>query len=163
MKSAHFDSSQCKRGFTLVELLVVISIIAILSVVGITVFSGVQKNARDAKRRGDIDAIAKALEQYKAQNGSYPVDNGCSNWNSLVWGNGLATGLTALVPGYIASLPDDPRDVHNDVNCSNNCAGEFGECYSSNGTTFTLGAHLENGPAVSGVPYEGNFAIHNQQ
>ncbi|MFH1536343.1 MAG: type II secretion system protein, partial [Patescibacteria group bacterium] len=48
--------------FTLVELLVVISIIAILSVIGITVFTGVQKNARDAKRRGDIDAISQAME-----------------------------------------------------------------------------------------------------
>lgn len=50
------------KGFTLVELLVVITIIAILSVIGITVFSGVQKNARDARRRGDIDALAKAAE-----------------------------------------------------------------------------------------------------
>ncbi len=50
------------RGFTLIELLVVISIIAILSVIGITVFSGVQKSARDATRRSDIDAIAKAME-----------------------------------------------------------------------------------------------------
>lgn len=52
-------------GFTLVELLVVVAIIAILSVIGITVFSGVQKNARDARRRGDIDAIAKTLEVNK--------------------------------------------------------------------------------------------------
>ncbi len=49
------------KGFTLVELLVVISIIAILSVIGITIFSGVQKNARDAQRKGDINAIAKAM------------------------------------------------------------------------------------------------------
>lgn len=50
------------EGFTLVELLVVISIIAILSIIGITVFTGVQKSSRDARRKGDIEAIAKALE-----------------------------------------------------------------------------------------------------
>lgn len=50
------------EGFTLIELLVVIAIIAVLSVVGITVFAGVQKGARDAKRRGDIDAVSKAYE-----------------------------------------------------------------------------------------------------
>lgn len=55
-------SAPKKTGFTLVELLVVIAIIAVLSVIGITVFSGIQKNARDARRRADIDAIAKAFE-----------------------------------------------------------------------------------------------------
>lgn len=62
-----------KKGFTLIELLVVISIIAILSVIGLTVFSGTQKNARDVKRRADVDAISKALEaSYKTDTG-YPV------------------------------------------------------------------------------------------
>ncbi|OGE26281.1 hypothetical protein A3C26_03770 [Candidatus Daviesbacteria bacterium RIFCSPHIGHO2_02_FULL_39_12] len=50
------------KGFTLVELLVVVAIIAILSVIGITLFSSAQQNARDARRKSDIDAIAKALE-----------------------------------------------------------------------------------------------------
>lgn len=50
------------HGFTLVELLIVISIIAILSTIGFAVYSGVQAKSRDARRRGDIDAIAKVLE-----------------------------------------------------------------------------------------------------
>lgn len=57
-------------GFTLVELLVVVSIIAILSVIGITVFSAAQKTARDGHRRSEIDAIAKAMEVH-FQNGLY--------------------------------------------------------------------------------------------
>lgn len=61
--------SKNKAGFTLVELLVVITIIAILSVVGMTVFGSVQQRARDARRRGDIDAIAKALEVKKTATG----------------------------------------------------------------------------------------------
>lgn len=52
------------KGFTLIELLVVISILAILSVIGLTIFSGAQRNARDGKRREDVNAIAKALEAH---------------------------------------------------------------------------------------------------
>lgn len=51
-----------ERGFTLVELLVVIVIIAILATVGLTLFSSSQTSARDAKRKEDINAIASALE-----------------------------------------------------------------------------------------------------
>src|SRR3989338_1480589 len=54
--------SKNPQGFTLVELLVVISIIAILSVVGVTIYSGVQKNARDARRKADVESISNALE-----------------------------------------------------------------------------------------------------
>jgi len=59
------------KGFTLVELLIVISIIAILSVVGIVVFSNVQKGARDSRRKGDVESIAKAYEVGYNNTGAY--------------------------------------------------------------------------------------------
>lgn len=60
------------NGFTLIELMVVVAIIAILSVVGIAVYSGVQQNARDARRMSDIDAMANAMEvHYDGATGLY--------------------------------------------------------------------------------------------
>ncbi len=51
-----------KRGFTLIEVLVVISIVGILAVVTAAIFTGVLPRVRDAKRLADMDAIYKAYE-----------------------------------------------------------------------------------------------------
>lgn len=62
-----------KEGFSLIELLVVITILAILAVIGMTVFGSVTRNARDAKRKADVEAIVKALEnQFDPETGKYP-------------------------------------------------------------------------------------------
>ena len=49
-------------GFTLVELLVVISIIAILATVGVASFNVAQQSARDGRARSDVTNIAKSIE-----------------------------------------------------------------------------------------------------
>lgn len=60
--SAQASTERSRSGFTLVELLVVIAIIAILTVIGVVLFSGVQNKARDSKRIQDIVAMSKAME-----------------------------------------------------------------------------------------------------
>ena len=91
-----------KRGFTLIELMVVVAIIGILMAAGIVMFSDAQKVARDAKRRADVDAIAKALEQYYQNNNEYPWSPIASSQGA--WGNnaGLGTFFTS------GSMPVDP-------------------------------------------------------
>jgi prepilin-type N-terminal cleavage/methylation domain-containing protein len=59
-----------QKGFTLLELLVVISIIGLLIAMIAVSFGTAQKKGRDAKRRADIKAMQNAFEQYYAANQS---------------------------------------------------------------------------------------------
>jgi prepilin-type N-terminal cleavage/methylation domain-containing protein len=79
-KRRHMSTSLLKKGFTLIELMVVVAIIGILMSAGILAFSNAQMNARDSRRRADVDAIAKATEQYYQNNDySYPASAAAIN------------------------------------------------------------------------------------
>ena len=62
-----------KKGFSLIELLIVIAIIGILVSIGLAAFSRAQTQARDGQRKADIEQIRGALEQYYADNNHYPA------------------------------------------------------------------------------------------
>jgi len=62
----------CPRGFTLIELLTVIAVIAILLSITVGVSSYVSGAQARAKARGEIQALASALESFKAHYGDYP-------------------------------------------------------------------------------------------
>lgn len=68
-----------RRGFTLVELMIVIVIIVILSTIAIVSYTVVLKNAHDSKRQSDMTALRSALEAYYQKNGTYP--SGCTQTN----------------------------------------------------------------------------------
>jgi prepilin-type N-terminal cleavage/methylation domain-containing protein len=59
-------------SFTLVELLVVIAVILILAGLGLSAGEGVMNRAERSRTRAEIQAMAAALESYKADNGIYP-------------------------------------------------------------------------------------------
>lgn len=62
-----------KRAFSLIELLVVISIVAILVAVATASYSTMQKKGRDSRRVSDMKAVQNAFEQYYGDNNMYPT------------------------------------------------------------------------------------------
>lgn len=65
-----------RRGFTLMEVLVVIVIIGILASATFFILRNVRMRGRDAKRKQDIERIQTAVELYNHENGFYPIPTG---------------------------------------------------------------------------------------
>lgn len=72
------------RGFTIVELLIVIVVIGILALLVITTYSGIQAKARNSKRQTDVASLQTQLEAFFSQNGYYPslTDMNDSTWRA---------------------------------------------------------------------------------
>jgi len=92
-----------QKGFTIVELLIVIVVIAILAAITIVSYNGVQSRAKDSSRDSGAKTIRTVLELYKADNGGYP--NACGGVNI---GCNVTNLASFLVPAYTSSLPNDP-------------------------------------------------------
>lgn len=74
------------HGFTLIELMVVVAIIAILSSLSVGVISVVGKRNRMTAAKADIDKIQLALEQYYSHFGLYPPSNEDHTMNNVMYG-----------------------------------------------------------------------------
>lgn len=65
-------------GFTFIELLVTFAILGILMAITVVSFLGANKNARDTKRKAELQEIKGAIEEYRLVNGQYPTSNDTS-------------------------------------------------------------------------------------
>jgi prepilin-type N-terminal cleavage/methylation domain-containing protein len=73
-------------GFTIVELLIVIVIIAILAALVIVAYNGIQQKSRNASRIDSAKAIKKIIRTYMSQEGKYPyTSNACIGSNYTDW------------------------------------------------------------------------------
>jgi prepilin-type N-terminal cleavage/methylation domain-containing protein len=67
-----FTSKSLQKGFTLIEVLVVITVIAVLAAITIVAYNGIQDRANETSVKVDISNIAKQVEYYKTDLGRYP-------------------------------------------------------------------------------------------
>ncbi len=103
-----------QRGFTIVELLIVIVIIGILAALVIIAYSGIQQRASNAQTATTVTAYKKALIQYAVANGNYPANSnfclgegypsGCGSSGSIAE-NAAVNNLLRPYMGNAGKLP----------------------------------------------------------
>lgn len=118
-----------QKGFTLVELLVVVAIIGILSTLLTANFIAVRQRGRDSQRKSNLRQIQSALELYRADQAGYPTAG--PNAGNFPTACGSAFTNVAGSTTYMQKVPCDPTNVP--------------YTYSSTDTTrYTLIGCLEN-------------------
>lgn len=115
-----------KKGFTIVELLVVISIIALISSLIFVQLEQARSRARDAEREAKTKTLQNALALYVVNNKAYPVYSGPLT--------GSDTASRALITGdAVGQIPLDPFN-----------SGNYQYVYNStDGSTYTITYYLE--------------------
>ena len=111
--STHRSKHNPARGFTIIELLIVIVVIAILAAITIVAYNGIQQRARDSQRASDMAVLQKALEMYYADNGEYPASGGTTMTNVInsAWTNSTDASWDTLINKlkvYVTTLGRDP-------------------------------------------------------
>ena len=122
-----------KKGFTLIEILIVVAIIAILASIVLIGLGPAQQSGRDARRLSDLHEIQNALELYYNKCGYYPGTANCASNADAASMAAVNTAVAGSALGVNSALPQDPSAG----------ATYFYDSFN-NGTTYTLGAKLEN-------------------
>lgn len=132
----NFDN---KKGFTLIELIVVVSIISILATIVYASFDTARQQARDKTRMAALKEMQLGIELYKAQTGVYPVPGtevGCNAANFNGPGPVSASGysscdnyINGLSPSFVPALSRDPKSE---------TVSDQGFYYRSDGLSYKL-------------------------
>jgi general secretion pathway protein G len=118
-----------KKGFTLLELMIVITILGILAALISGQFLQSLKRGRDTRRKSDLEQVQKALELYYEDNKSYPTPAALSGQ--------ICAPAGCSTKAYMQRVPGDPDGT------------SYG--YSSDGTYYRIYTCLENDQQI--LPY----------
>jgi len=142
-----------KKGFTVVELLIVIVVIAILAAISIVAYNGIQKRGRDSNRVSDISAIEKSIRLYGADSGSFAIMSAGSGGDEAGWFDSGYSGYPSVKSVLVASgyLSNGIVDPQNSKVPTTSTVGSYAymisKCTTADDKTRVIMARLENAPS----------------
>lgn len=142
------------RGFTIVELLIVIVVIAVLASIATAAYTNISARARDSIRKQDLSSLAKAIQLYHAEVGDH-AEAGCGNGTGTGWlhsdydGTGPYVSINNCLTGKgphssVAFLERPLVDPSGKESCSGTSCTAYMKASCPNGTWVM--AHLETLP-----------------
>ncbi|MCM8787832.1 MAG: prepilin-type N-terminal cleavage/methylation domain-containing protein [Candidatus Omnitrophica bacterium] len=125
-----------KKGFTFIEILVVVAIIGVLTSIAAVSYRSANVKSRDGKRKADLEQIRAALEMCRTDTGSYP--------SGLSFGGSLTCGGNT----YLNPIPQDPLSPNYNYRYDRPTS-----------TTYCLCAYLESGGGDTSCTCDGGCGI----
>ena len=126
-----------KKGFTLVELLVVISIIGLLSTIAIVSLGSARAKSRDTKRIADMKQVSTALEQYYSDQGGYPSVGTAPTWPATAPSN--TAGNDVILGSTNADVLSNTNAAASGTACTTTCGSFSTAGVAGIGTTVYMG------------------------